>query len=318
MSDHRLALLRNADFTRYVAARFLGSLAVQMQTVAVGWQVYEVTRSPLDLGLIGLSQFLPFVLLILPAGHFADTRDRRRILVGCHALMLLCAVALLLFTWHGLRSALPVFGVMTLLGVARAFAMPTSQALLPNLVPRDQFGPAVAFNSSLWQVTTIVGPALGGLIYLAGASVVYVTVAVLLAVSVLMLATLRHGGEKSPAPVASLDRHQLLEGLRFVRNRRPVLGAISLDLFAVIFGGATALLPVYAADVLHVGPSGLGWLRAAPGIGAAVTGIVLGALPVTRHVGRWMFGGVAVFGVATLVFGLSTSLWVSMGALTVL
>jgi len=311
-------LLRNGDFARYVAARFLGSLAVQMQTVAVGWQVYEVTRRPLDLGLIGLSQFLPFVLLILPAGHFADTRDRRYILVGCYALMLVCALALLLFSWHGLTSALPVFGVMTLFGVARAFAMPTSQALLPNLVPREQFGPAVAFNSSLWQVTTIAGPAIGGLLYLAGARVVYFTVATLLAVSVLMLATLRHGGEKSGSPAPPLDRHQLLEGLRFVRGRRPVLGAISLDLFAVIFGGATALLPVYAADVLHVGPSGLGWLRAAPGVGAALTGVLLGALPVTRHVGRWMFGGVAVFGVATLVFGLSTSLWVSMAALTVL
>jgi MFS family permease len=310
-------LLRNGDFARYVTARFLGSLAVQMQTVAVGWQVYEVTRRPLDLGLIGLSQFLPFVLLILPAGHYADTRDRRFILVGCYALMLLCALGLLLFSWQGLDSALPVFGVMTLFGVARAFAMPASQALLPNLVPRDQFGAAVAFNSSLWQVTTIVGPALGGLLYLAGATVVYVTVAVLLGVSVLMLATLRRGAEVR-APAASLDRHQLLEGLRFVRRRRPVLGAISLDLFAVIFGGATALLPVYAADVLHVGPSGLGWLRAAPGIGAALTGVVLGALPVTRHVGRWMFGGVAVFGAATLVFGVSTSLWLSMAALTVL
>lgn len=310
-------LLRNGDFARYVTARFLGSLAVQMQTVAVGWQVYEVTRRPLDLGLIGLSQFLPFVLLILPAGHYADTRDRRFILVGCYALMLLCALGLLLFSWQGLDSALPVFGVMTLFGVARAFAMPASQALLPNLVPRDQFGAAVAFNSSLWQVTTIVGPALGGLLYLAGATVVYVTVAVLLGVSVLMLATLRRGAEVR-APAATLDRHQLLEGLRFVRRRRPVLGAISLDLFAVIFGGATALLPVYAADVLHVGPSGLGWLRAAPGIGAALTGVVLGALPVTRHVGRWMFGGVAVFGAATLVFGVSTSLWLSMAALTVL
>jgi MFS family permease len=311
-------LLRNGDFARYVVARFLGSLAVQMQTVAVGWQVYEVTRRPLDLGLIGLSQFLPFVLLILPAGHLADTRDRRYILVGCYALMLVCAAALLAFAWHGLASALPVFGVMTLFGVARAFAMPTSQALLPNLVPREHFGPAVAFNSSLWQVTTIAGPALGGLLYLAGARVVYATVAVLLAVSVLMLATLRHGGEKAEGPAAPFDRRQLLEGLRFVRRRRPVLGAISLDLFAVIFGGATALLPVYAADVLHVGPSGLGWLRAAPGIGAALTGLVLGTRPVTRHVGRWMFGGVIVFGIATLVFGLSTSLWISLAALTVL
>jgi MFS family permease len=318
--DPRRALLRNADFTRYVGARFLGSLAVQMQTVAVGWQVYEATRRPLDLGLIGLSQFLPFILLILPAGHFADTRDRRSILVGCHALLLVCAMLLLGFAKQGLSSALPVFAVMTLFGIARAFAMPASQALLPNLVDREHFGTAVAFNSSLWQVTTIVGPALGGLLYLAGPATVYGTVTALLAIAVLLLATLKRGGESSAEKPLSppLDRNALFEGLRFVRQRRPVLGAISLDLFAVLFGGATALLPVFAADVLHVGPTGLGWLRAAPGIGAAVCGLVLSANPVTRHVGRWMFGGVIVFGIATLAFGVSKSFWVSLAALTVL
>ena len=265
MSDTRRELLRNADYTRYVAARFLGSIAVQMQTVAVGWQVYEVTRSPLDLGLVGLSQFLPFVLLILPAGHLADTRNRRGILVACYALLLLCSVLLALLAWHGLRSAWPVFGVMTLFGIARAFAMPASQALLPNLVDRRHFGTAVAFNSSLWQVSTIAGPALGGMLYLAGATTVYCTVAVLLAISFTALALLRRGADPARAAAVPLDRNALLEGLRFVRGRRPVLGAISLDLFAVLFGGATALLPVFAADVLHVGPSGLGWLRAAPG-----------------------------------------------------
>ncbi len=320
MSDHRLALLRNADFTRYVTARFLGSIAVQMQTVAVGWQVYEVTRSPLDLGLIGLSQFLPFVLLILPAGHLADNRDRRRILVGCYAVLLVCSLLLWGFSRHGLQSAWPVFGIMTLYGVGRAFAMPASQALLPNLVDREHFGTAVAFNSSLWQVSTIVGPALGGLLYLAGVTTVYATVAVLLAISLVMLATMRRGGDQRGEAMAPtpLNRDALLEGLRFVRRRRPVLGAISLDLFAVLFGGATALLPVYAADVLHVGPSGLGWLRAAPGVGAAVTGLVLSGYPVTRRVGHWMFGGVFIFGVATLVFGFSTSFWLSLAALAVL
>ncbi len=318
-ADARLALLRNADFTRYLAARFLGSLAVQMQTVAVGWQVYEVTRRPLDLGLIGLSQFLPFVLLILPAGHLADSRDRRRILVGCYALLTICALLLLVFAHRGLASALPVFGVMTLFGIARALAMPASQALLPNLVEREHFGTAVALNSSLWQVTTIAGPALGGLLYLAGAATVYATVGALLAVSVLLMFTLQRRGEPAqPGSGTGFDRGALLEGLRFVRRRRPVLGAISLDLFAVLFGGATALLPVFAADVLHVGPSGFGWLRAAPGVGAALCGAALSISPVTRNVGRWMFGGVAVFGVATLVFGVSTSYWVSLAALTLL
>jgi MFS family permease len=315
--DPRLALLRNPDFTRYLSARFLSSLAVQMQTVAVGWQVYQVTRDPLDLGLIGLSQFLPFIVLILPAGHLADTRDRRRILAACFALMWACAALLLAFSWHGLTSAWPVFAVMVLFGVARAFAMPTGQALLPNLVDREQFGTAVALNSSLWQVTTIAGPALGGLLYLAGATTVYATVVTLLAGSVLLLLTIRRGGD-SASQESAFDRETMLQGLRFVWRRRPVLGAISLDLFAVLFGGATALLPVYAADVLHVGPSGLGWLRAAPGVGAAVCGIVLSAYPVTRRVGHWMFGGVFVFGLATILFGASTSFWLSLVALAVM
>jgi MFS family permease len=316
-TDPRLALLRNPDFTRYLSARFLSSLAVQMQTVAVGWQVYAVTHDPLDLGLIGLSQFLPFIVLILPAGHLADTRDRRRILALCFALMWICAALLLAFSWHGLSSARPVFAVMVLFGVARAFAMPAGQALLPNLVDREHFGVAVALNSSLWQVTTIAGPALGGLLYLAGATTVYATVVVLLAGSVLLLLTIRRGGDSASEPGA-FDRETVLSGLRFVWQRRPVLGAISLDLFAVLFGGATALLPVYAADVLHVGPSGLGWLRAAPGIGAAVCGVVLSAYPVTRRVGHWMFGGVFVFGLATLVFGASTHFWVSLVALVLM
>jgi len=318
--DAQRALLRNPDFRRYIAARFLGSIAVQMQTVAVGWQVYGVTRDPLDLGFVGLSQFVPFVLLVLPAGHFADRRDRRRILVGCYALLLVCALLLAGFASRGLASAWPVFAVMTLFGVTRAFHMPASQALLPNLVERDHLGAAVAINTSVWQVTTIAGPAVGGVLYLAGATQVYATVAVLLAVSLLMMATLRRGGA-TPASAGAQPAtglHALFEGMRFVGRRRPLLGAISLDLFAVLFGGATALLPVFAADVLHVGPSGFGWLRAAPGAGAAVTGLVLSASPVTRNVGRWMFGGVIVFGIATLLFGLSTSFWLSLAALAVL
>ena len=161
---NRLAVFGNRDFSLYLIARFLGTLAVQMQTVAVGWQVYEVTRDPLDLGLIGLSQFLPFVLAILPAGHFADSRDRRRIVTACYALECICALLLLAIVLRGLTEATPVFAVMTLFGIARAFQMPTGQALLPNLVPREQFGAAVAINSSTWQIATIAGPALGGII----------------------------------------------------------------------------------------------------------------------------------------------------------
>ncbi len=317
-ADPRRAVLRNRDFVLFLVARLLATLAVQMQTVAVGWQVYEVTRDPLDLGFVGLSQFLPFVLLILPAGHLADARDRRRILAVCFALECACALLLLVLAVRGLDSARPVFAVMVLFGVARAFAMPTGQALLPNLVPRAQFGTAVALNSSTWQVATIVGPALGGFVYLLGAETVYATVAVLLAVASTMVLLLRRGGVDVSRSADAAGWQSLLSGLRFVRSRRLVLGAISLDLFAVLFGGATALLPVYAADVLHVGPSGLGWLRTAPGVGAALCGAALGVLPITRRVGRWMFGGVMAYGIATVVFGLSSSFAFSLAALAVM
>ncbi len=311
---NRLAVFGNRDFSLYLVARFLGTLAVQMQTVAVGWQVYEVTRDPLDLGLIGLSQFLPFVLAILPAGHLADSRDRRRIVTACYALECICALLLLAIVLRGLTEATPVFAVMTLFGIARAFQMPTGQALLPNLVTREQFGAAVAINSSTWQIATIAGPALGGIIYLAGAPVVYASAAALFAIAVGLTLALRAGGVGDrPREAASFET--LLLGLKFVRSHRVVLGAISLDLFAVLFGGATALLPVYAADVLHAGPDGLGWLRTAPAVGAAACGIVLSLLPITRRVGRYMFGGVVIFGVATIVFGISTSFWLSMIAL---
>jgi MFS family permease len=204
-----------------------------------------------------------------------------------------------------------------LFGAARAFAMPTGQALLPNLVTREHFGTAVALNTSVWQVATIAGPAIGGAMYVVGPVAVYATVAVLLAAATAMTLTLRGGGETS-APHEPQTLDALLSGLRFVFQRRPVLGAISLDLFAVLFGGATALLPVYAADVLHVGSTGLGVLRSAPGVGAALCGAALSLSPITRSVGRWMFGGVAAFGVATIVFGVSKSFWLSLVALTVL
>jgi MFS family permease len=314
----RRALLGNRDFARFITARFLATLAVQMQTVAVGWQVYAVTRDPLDLGLVGLSQFLPFVVLILPAGHVADSRDRRRVLATCFALECLCALLLLVFAARGLDSARPVFAVMILFGIARAFAMPAGQSLLPNLVPRAQFGTAVAINSSTWQAATIAGPALGGIVYLFGAPVVYASVAVLLAIAVVIVLGLRGGGLTEARRAALPGWQELLSGLRFVRSRRLVLGAISLDLFAVLFGGATALLPVYAADVLQVGPVGLGWMRTAPGIGAALCGLAIGLAPITRRVGRWMFGGVVVYGLATLVFGVSVSFWLSLAALVLM
>lgn len=287
-----------------------------MQTVAVGWQVYELTRDPLDLGLIGLSQFLPFVVLVLPAGHVADRHDRQKLLAGCFALEMVCALLLLAFTLSGLAVAWPVFAVMVLFGIARAFSMPAGQALLPNVVPPALFSRAVAVNSSTWQLSTIAGPALGGVVYLAGPDTVYASVAALLAAATLLMAKVR--APRPPRLEETVTLGSLLEGLRFVYRRKVVFGAISLDLFAVFFGGATALLPAYASDILEVGPDGLGLMRAAPGVGAAIVAGALAWRPITRRVGPTMLWGVAVFGVATVVFGLSENFALSLLALGVL
>src|SRR5688500_15854186 len=306
-------LLEYPGFVRFLSARLLASVAVQMQTVAVGWQIYAITRDPLDLGFIGLSQFLPFVLLVLPAGHIADRHNRALILSLCIALEFFCALALLAFTLSGLAVVWPVFAVMVVFGVARAFSMPAGQAIMPNLVPPSLFSRAVAVNSSTWQVSTIAGPALGGLVYLAGPDVVYGTVAALLAAGFVLIVGV---STEKPARADKPDSwHVLLEGLRFVWHKKVILGAVSLDLFAVLFGGAVALLPAYASDVLHVGPDGFGWLRAAPGIGAAIVAIGFAWRPISRHVGGQMFAGVAVFGIATIVFGLSEDFLLSMAAL---
>lgn len=313
----RLVVLRHPDLRRYLSARFLASLATQVQTVAVGWQVFSVTGDPFDLGLVALSQFLPFILLILPAGHVADRYDRRRVQLATYLLLAVCAAALLALSLNGVENLLPVYGVMVLFGIARAFNQPTSQALLPNLAPMALFPRAVALNSSLGQIATIVGPAIGGVLVLFGVEVAYGLGVALLALSVVLVANLRAGGreEASREPVSWST---LMSGITFVRSRPIVLGSISLDLFAVLFGGATALLPIYAGEILDVGPAGLGAMRAAPAVGAAVLAAVLTVRPLRRHVGRWMFGGVIVFGLATIVFGISTSFVVSLVALVVM
>jgi MFS family permease len=311
-----LAVLRNRNLSFYLSSRFLGTVAVQMQSVAVGWQVYQMTGSLFDLGLIGLAQFAPFLVLILWAGHVADTHNRRSIVLLCQATQLLCSLLLLAFTWTGSHAVWPVFAILVVYGSARAFMMPASQAVLRNLVPNHEFGQAVALSSSTFHVAVIAGPVLGGLLYAAGPRTVYLISSVLLAVAVLLM------GLTKSAPQATnknpVSWHTLLEGLRFVWSRPIVLGAISLDLFAVLFGGATALLPAYAHDVLHAGPTALGLLRTAPGAGAAVCSVALAFLPIERRVGAWMFGGVAVFGLATLVMGWTDSLPVALVALVLL
>jgi MFS family permease len=308
-------LLRHPDFTRYAAARFLATLSWQMLAVAVGWQTYAVTRDPLALGLVGLVQFLPFFLLVLPAGQIADLADKRHVLVGAYACEVVSAATLLWFSLRGLTSAWPIYVAMGFFGAGRAFWMPTGQAMTPSLVPAALFPRAVALNSTLYQVAGIGGPAVGGLLYLAGPAVVYGTAAALLVVATTLILLIRPLRATRDARWRWQDA---LEGVRFVCRRRTILGAISLDLFAVLFGGATALLPMFAADVLHVGPAGLGLLRTAPGVGAVAMAAALALHPVNRHVGRFMFAGVAVFGLATLVFGASRHFPLSLAALVAL
>jgi MFS family permease len=315
------AALRYPDFRRYAFGRFFATMAWQMLGVAVGWQVYAITRDPLDLGLVGLAQFLPFLALVLPGGQVADRADRRLVMVVAYGVEALCAIVLIGFTLSGSREVWPVFLAMALFGAGRAFWMPSGQAMVVNLVPREVFPSAVAFNSTLFQSAVIIGPSLGGILYALGESALNVDGALLVycvALALMVAVVVLIGGVRpvrAPPSNKALSLHELFEGIRFVFRRKPVLGAISLDLFAVLFGGATALLPVFAADILHVGPVGLGVLRTAPGVGAALTALYLSQRPIERHAGRWMFGGVAVFGLSTMVFGLSTSFLLSTGAL---
>src|SRR3984885_8721239 len=311
-----LAVLRYRGYAAYAAAKFCTTLCWQMLSVAVGWQVYALTHNPLDLGYLGLVQFLPFVVLVLPGGHTADRVDRRLVLIAAYAVAALCAGILAWYSLTGLHTVWPIFAVMGVFGANRAFWMPASQAVTPNLVPREAFPSAVALNSMLFEAGVIAGPALGGVLYLIGPAVVYCTVAGMLLVAVTLIFIIKPVRARDAAE--SSQTADLLDGLRYVLHRKALLGAISLDLFGVLFGGATALLPAYARDVLHVGPAGLGLLRTATGVGAALTAITLVMSPIERHVGRWMFAGVSLFGAATVVFGFSRSFPLSFAALVLL
>jgi MFS family permease len=312
-ASNGFSVLKHRNFAFYLSARVLGTLAVQMQHVAIGWHVYALTGNLFDLGLIGLAQFAPFLLLILPAGHVADRYNRRNIIALCLTAQLLCGLLLLAFTMTGLKIVWPVFLILTLFGSARAFMMPATQAVLVNMVPSEDFSRAVALSSSTFHIAVILGPTLGGLLYFYGAPTVFLVASALLMVSVALMCM-----SKAPPQVVNKEPaswHSVLEGLRFVLSRPVVLGAMSLDLFAVLFGGATAMLPALAADVLHVGPSGLGLLRTAPGMGAALCSVALAFFPITRRVGVWMFGGVALYGACTVLLGSTTSFLLALAAL---
>ncbi|MGE5504008.1 MAG: MFS transporter [Actinomycetota bacterium] len=310
------AVLRHREFRLYVAARFLSSVALMMLGVAVGWQVYALTGDALALGFVGLAQFAPAFLLTLPGGQTADRFDRRRILQVAMAVEVVAALGLLAFALEPAPPVAGIYAILVVMGSARAFIAPASQSLVPLLVGPELFPRAVAINSTAWQSAVIAGPALGGLLYAAGAAVVYGVAAALLAASMLMVARL-----KARLAVVS-DRPKgldgLLEGVRFVWRRKDILGAISLDLFAVLLGGATALLPIYAGDILHTGPLGLGLLRSAPAVGAAAMAVWLAHHPLQRRAGHTLFIAVAIFGLATIAFGVSTWFPLSLAALVVL
>jgi MFS family permease len=309
------SLVSHPSFLRFWGGRVAGTMGNQMVQVAVGWQMYDLTHSAWNLGLVGLFQFVPALALALVSGHVADRYDRRHIVAISLLLQLVAALALLLSTHEGWISRDLILGVSLLLGVARSFQMTAQQALTPLLVPPSLLARAMAFSSSGNQAAIIGGPAVGGFLYAAGASVVYAVCAALFVLGAGLVWSARY--EHKPAPRAPVTLDTLLAGVRFIRAKPVVLGAISLDLFAVLLGGATALLPIYARDILHVGPEGLGLLRGAPAIGALLMSLVLARWTIRTRAGAILFSCVAVFGLTTIVFGLSTVFWLSMAALFV-
>ena len=311
-------LLAQRSFMRLWWGRLAGTGAQQMLMVALGWQMYDLTGRAWDLGLVGLAQFIPALALALVAGTVVDRIDRRGIVVACLALQALVALSLAAATLGGWIGRDLILGLSLLLGAARAFQMPAQQALTPNLVPLALLPRALAFSSGSVQAAIIVGPALGGFVYVAGAQAVYLLCATLLLAGGLVVSRIalparrRSRGHREPVRLATL-----LAGFRFIRGQPAILGAISLDLFAVLLGGAVALLPIFAKDILHVGAWGLGLLRGAPACGALLMSIALTRWPIERRVGRRMFAAVAVYGVATIVFALSTRFMLSFAALAV-
>ena len=310
------AAFSHRSFRLYQAARMLSVLGTQMQSVAIGWQIYAVTGRPLDLAWVGLAQFLPAVCLSLVTGHVADRVQRRRILVGCHAAMAVLSAALFMLARGDTTRVGPIYLVLVGIGTARAFQGPAGQSIVPSLVPAEHFPNAVAWGSSLWQVATVLGPTLGGFAYAAfGPAAVYAVASVCSLGACLLVAAIRAAQVR---PTGTTTRSSVLAGVRYVVSNPIVLGAISLDLFAVLLGGATALLPVYARDILVLGPWALGVLRSAPAAGAAVTGVLLARWPIERAAGRKMLACVAIFGVATIVFGFSRNFALSLVALVVI
>ena len=309
------AAFTHPGFVLFQVARFLIVAAVEMQAVAVGWQVYEITKRPLDLGLVGLAQFLPGILLFPVSGHASDRYERRHVLSACYAGFAVCFAALFVLAQRGLKSVAAIYVVLVLVGVVRSFNATASRSILPQLVPEEHFPNAVAWNATIFQASTILGPSFGGILYAIshGPSVVYV-VAMLTAIGA-TVSSFRIRPEVKARPREPMTLKTVFAGLHFIWSRKLILGAISLDLFAVLLGGAVALLPVYAREILNTGPWGLGLLRTAPGVGAALMAILLAHKPLRGRSGVTLLWAVAGFGVFTIVFGLSHSLILSLAAL---
>ena len=303
------------DFSLYQLARFLVVAGLEMQSVAVGWQIFETTKRPLDLGLVGLCQFSPGILLFLITGHAADTFNRRKLLMTCYAGFGVCSALLLFYALSGLRTVLPMYAVVVLLGVVRSFNNPASRSLLPQIIPEEHLQNAIAWNSSVNQGGTILGPSLGGLIYAVakGPAAVYTTSMLAAAGAVFLMTQIKLYIKARPREPLSLK--SVMAGLRYIGEKKIILGSISLDLFAVLLGGAVALLPVFASEVLRTGPWGLGLLRASPAIGAGSMALLLAHRPFRSRAGLTMLWCVGGFGAFTVLFGISRNLVLSMAAL---
>ncbi|KQY26033.1 MFS transporter [Rhizobium sp. Root482] len=309
----RFAAFRHRSYARFFFARFLASFAIQIISVSVGWQMYAQTQNTLYLGLIGLFQFLPSLALILITGSVADRYSRRAIAAICMVVSAFCALALLALTVADAFSPWPVFAILIVFGIERAFMAPAVQSLAPNLVPAKDLSNAIAWNSSSWQTAAILGPVAGGLLYGLDAVVAYSVALAFLVLSSILIVMIEKPAQHSLTEAR--DWASVLAGFKFIRTEKVVLGAISLDLFAVLLGGAVALMPVFASEILVLGPLGLGLLRAAPGIGAIFVAVTLAAYPIRHNAGTLMFAGVALFGVGTVIFGLSEVAWLSIAAL---
>ena len=321
-----VAAFRSRDFRIYQMARCAVVIGAEAQALAVAWQVYQITHRAIDLGYTGLALFLPGLLFLLPAGHTADRFDRRTVVLVCYALQAVCTTVLLIFAWHGIAHVLPIYAVLFLIGSGRAFSGPASSALIPHLVPKEDFVNAVTWGATIFQIATISGPTIGGFLYtlpparhalahLAGGGAVYTFTLVTLFWYLALVAMLRVRAGRMEHKAISRD--VILAGVRYVFRTQVLLGSISLDLFAVLLGGSVALLPIFAENILHTGPRGLGMLRAAPGLGALTVSLLLTFRPLQRRAGRLMLMCVALFGAATVIFGLSHSLWLSIAALVI-